>query len=151
MDKSWLNKISRFTAEIGSANGIFLAFPEYRPDLAKAAAHHFDLRFFDFREEVMSQLGDRAGQMHLQELSDTMEQLNREQGLLVFNVESLLASKETAARQRWMRQTAATDWNNPLFIPLMLFDAEASAQTSRILRFEPDELPEQGLISRLRH
>ncbi len=151
MDSSWLERVTDFIASAGHGGGLLLAFPEYRPDLATAAAQHLGLRFFDFRAEEMSKLGKQAGSMGLDAFDDKITLLTHDGGLLVFNVDAILASKESAERAAWLQRVVRTNWPNPLVVPLTLFASEASELTSRIICFAAEELPEQGIVNRLIH
>ena len=148
---SWLDRITDFLSTSGPRGGLLLVFPEYRPDLAKAVAHQLGLRFCDFRDEEMSKLGIEAGSMPLESLNDKISLLSREEGVLLFNAEALLATKSSEERSAWMRELVGHDWPNPVLVPITLFAAEAGGSTARVLCFDADELPEQGVISRLMH
>ena len=52
-----MQPILDLVSTLGGRGGTVLAFPEYRPDLAKAIAHSVGIRYYDFRAEVMAQKG----------------------------------------------------------------------------------------------
>jgi len=87
---AWLQPILDLVATQGGRGGTLLAFPEYRPDLAKAIAHAVGIRFYDFRAETMAQKGFQAGAMGLDELDAVLADLAAEGGALVLNVEALV-------------------------------------------------------------
>ncbi|MEA3274723.1 MAG: hypothetical protein U9Q81_05395 [Pseudomonadota bacterium] len=147
----WTDTVADFVAATGARGGLLLVFPEYRPDLAKAAAHRLGLRFFDYRAQEMSPLGTKAGSISLTSLDETLNDLARGGGALAFNVEALLATKEPEERRDWIERFVRTDWPSLIVLPITLFAEDTNALTSRILRFQEEDLPDQGLISRLMH
>ena len=146
---AWLKPIYDLVSTQGGLGGALLAFPEYRPDLAKAMAHEVGIRFYDFRAETMAQKGFQAGAMGLDELDAVLAQLAAEGGALVLNVEALLSTKSSEERGAWMQGFLRPDWPGLLLVPLALYAHEAPVGNGRVLRLEPDDLPAQGLVNRL--
>ena len=146
---TWLQPILDLVATQGERGGTLLAFPEYRPDLAKAIAHEIGIRFYDFRAETMAQKGPRAGAMGLDELNAVLAVLAAEGGALVLNAEALLSTKSSAERGAWMQGFLRHDWPGLLLVPLAVYGHEAPIGNKRVLRLEPENLPAQGLINRL--
>jgi len=69
----WMNAVAAMLAAGSGRGGCLVRFPEYRPDLAKALAHHLDLEFFDFRAEVMSRLGTSAHTLGLDAIGQSLK------------------------------------------------------------------------------
>lgn len=149
-DQRWLNQCIEFATTLGQG-GMLLGFPEYRPDLAKLVAHRLQLTFYDYRSEVMAAYGPDAASIELDSLDQTLGELAAGGGAVVFNVEALLATKSPEQREAWLTGLLRADWPHPMVIPLTLFTAEAGGLSQRILNFAPEDLPEQGLVSRLMH
>ena len=105
---AWLKPILDLVSTQGGRGGALLAFPEYRPDLAKAIAHEVGIRFYDFRAETMAQKGFQAGSMALDELDAVLAQLAAEGGALVLNVEALLSTKSSKSAGPGCRASFAT-------------------------------------------
>lgn len=146
----WIEQCVEFASTLGPG-GLLLVFPEYRPDLAKLVAHHLQFEFFDYRAEVMAAEGPNAAAIELDALDETLAELAASGGAVVFNVEALLATKSPEQRITWVEKLLRTEWQNPVVIPMTLFADETAGLTERILRFAPEDLPEQSLVSRLLH
>jgi hypothetical protein len=146
---AWLKPILDLVSTQGGRGSGLLAFPEYRPDLVKAIAHKVGIRFYDFRAETMAQKGFQAGAMGLDELDAVLAGVAAEGGAVVLNVEALLSTKSSEERRAWMQGFLLGDWPGLLLVPLALYSDEAPVVDERVLRLEPDDLPEQGLINRL--
>ena len=146
---AWLKPILDLVSTQGGRGGALLAFPEYRPDLAKAIAHGVGIRFYDFRAETMAEKGFQAGAMGLDEIDAVFAQLAAEGGALVLNVEALLSTKSSEERRAWMQGFLRGDWPELLLVPLALYGHEAQVVDGRVLRLAPEDLPAQGLINRL--
>jgi hypothetical protein len=145
---AWLQPILDLVSTLGGRGGTVLAFPEYRPDLAKAIAHAVGIRFYDFRAETMAQKGFQAGAMGLDEIDAVLADLAAEGGALVLNVEALLSTKSSEGRGAWMQGFLRHDWPGLLLVPLALYGHEAPVGNERVLYLEPEDLPAQGLINR---
>lgn len=148
---SWSDTIAGFAARLGGRGGLIISFPEYRPDLAKAVANRLSLDFFDYRADEMSQHGAEAGKIPLQSLDASLQSRASQRGILAFNVEALLATKDEETRKRWIEQFVHTDWPNLIVLPIAIFNDDALESSERLIILNADELPEQGVISRLLH
>jgi hypothetical protein len=145
---AWLKPILDLVSTQGGRGGALLAFPEYRPDLAKAIAHEVGIRFYDFRAETMAPKGFQAGAMGLDELDAVLADLPAQGGALVLNAEALSSTKSSEERRAWMRGFLRRDWPGLLLVPLALYGHEAPVADGRVLCLEPEDLPAQGLINR---
>jgi len=146
---NWLAQMSEFVASMGARGGALLVLPEYRPDLAKAVAHRLTLRFYDFRAEDMVPKGAQASAVGLDALNAVLTQLSVDGGAVVFNVEALLATKTSEQRRAWIEGFVRTDWSGLLLVPMTLFAQEAAVVTDRALHLQAEDLPTQGIISRM--
>lgn len=130
--------------------GLFVVlFPEYRPDLVKALAHHFDLEFFDFRAQVMAKLGADAGTLELDALERSTIGRTHQRGIALMNAEALMAVKPAEERRRWLRRAIGLALPNPAVIPLAIFADDAPIEDPRVVALAAEALPEQSLIGRL--
>lgn len=150
-DAAWMEPIIELVGITGLKGGIIVLFPEYRPDLAKSIAARLGLRFYDYRAEDLRRLGTGAYKVELRELDDVLERLSLEGGAVVFNVEALLATKDSEERGRWLSSFLNDEWPGLLLIPMTLFSRELQATTARVVHLEAEQLPEQSLISRFLH
>lgn len=146
---AWLKPVLDLVATLGGHGGALLAFPEYRPDLAKAIAHEVGIRFYDFRAETMAHKGFQAAAMGLDELDAVLADLAADGGAMVLYVEALLSTKSTEQRRVWMQGFLLGDWPGLLLVPLAVYSHEAPAVNERVLRLAPEDLPAQALINRL--
>lgn len=130
--------------------GLFVVlFPEYRPDLVKTLAHHFDLEFFDFRAQVMAKLGADAGTLKLDALERSMISRTHQRGIALMNAEALMAVKPEEDRRSWLRRALGLALPNPAVIPLAVFADDAPIDDPRVVGLAVEKLPEQSLIGRL--
>jgi hypothetical protein len=132
-----------------SGRCLLVLMPEYRPDLVHSLASSFNLDFYDYRMDKMAPLGQEAGALSLDELSETLHEKTRQKATLAFNVEALMATKSEQQRVHWLSSALETQWPNTLLIPLVIFQQDAPAGHSQILDLLTVTLPEQNLINRL--
>ncbi len=123
--------------------------PEYRPDLVKSIASHFDLGFYDYRQDKMAPLGQAAGTLTLEELTETLQKKTREKGIVAFNVEALMATKSEEQRTAWLSDVLKISWPHTLLIPLVIFHQDAPMGHGCISDLLSVTLPEQNLVNRL--
>jgi hypothetical protein len=147
--KDWMDQVTELIASMGGRGGALISFPDYRPDLAKVIAHGLRLGFYDFRAEDLAPRGANAGTVGLDELNSALLRLAAEGGAVVLNVESLLSTKTGEQRREWFEGFIREDWAKPLVLPLALFGHEAASVSDRVLRLQAEDLPTQGLVSRL--
>lgn len=145
----WLTPVEEALAEHGRRGLFVVLFPEYRPDLVKALAHHFDLDFFDFRAQVMATLGADAGTLDLEALERSMISRTHQRGVALMNAEALMAVKSAAERRTWLGRALGLTLSRPAVIPLTVFADDAPVDDTRVVGLVADLLPEQSLIGRL--
>lgn len=129
--------------------GFLLQLPEYRPDLAHRLAHSLDLTFFDYRVEVMSELGWNAHSLSLDDLDKTLIERATAGGLVAQNVEALLATKSVESRTEWLQRFVDRPWPHLVLVPLCVFAHEAPRAHSHCYECAADMLPAQSFIGRL--
>ena len=145
----WMSELAGMLAAGDGHGGYLVKFPIYRPDLAKALAHHLGLEFFDFRAEVMSRLGTSAHTLELDAIGRSLRSRAAHRGLLAFNLEALLGTKAESARQAWFGEFVRGSYRHPVVVPLAVFCSDVDASLPNIFTLDPESLPEQSLISRL--
>ncbi|HRK18863.1 MAG TPA: hypothetical protein PK970_07895 [Hyphomicrobiaceae bacterium] len=147
----WLRPIATMIEAAGGSGGFLVAFPQYRPTLVRAMAEAFDLAFVDFRAERLSALGSRAPQLELGALSEAIMEANAcyGRGVVLHNVEALLASKPEAERRAWLASVVAAGWGFPVVVPVALYQPEMPAAVDRVCRLDPEHIPEESLLMRL--
>ena len=100
---AWLKPILDLVSTQGRCGGALLAFPEYRPDLAKAIAHEVGIRFYDFRAETIAPKGFQAGAMGLNEadavLADLAARVARGLGAATLRFEAVARNAASSARR----------------------------------------------------
>ncbi len=145
----WMNEFADLLAAGDGHGGYLLKLPEYRPDLAKALAHHLTFDFFDFREEVMSRLGFSAHTLELEAMGRSLESRAIHRGVVAFNLEALLATKDQLARHAWFSGFVRGNYANPVITPLALFCSDLDPALPNTITVGLEDLPEQSIISRL--
>ena len=145
----WMIRFSGLLAAGDGYGGYLVNLPEYRPDLAKALAHHLDFDFFDFRADVMSRLGFSAHTLELEAMGRSLESRAVHRGVLAFNLEALLGTKERSARQAWLSGFVRGRYAHPVVAPLALFCSDVDPSLPNTITIDPEELPKQSIINRL--
>lgn len=144
---NWLNTVKEVYDQNKGKGGFQILFPEYRPDLSRALANYLDLIFFDYRENVMQQLGWDAGDISLDDLTKTLRLKSIKKGLVVHNVEALLSTKTASEREQWLADFFSVKWKNPIVLPLSIYQGETVQGHSHICAIE--EFPKESFLMRL--
>lgn len=145
----WLNTFKSSYDESIGEGGFLVLFPEYRPDMTRALAHSLGLKFYDYRLEKMRVQGWEAGDITLESLMITLIEESTHIGLVVHNVEALLATKSEGERVQWLRDFLAFDWPNPVVVPLSIFQADADKSNLRVCDLELIEFEKESFLMRL--
>lgn len=146
--QSWVDPFKKMINTSG--NGAYVVnFPEYRPDLFRFMARSLGLMFFDFRTEVMSPFGWDAHRLTINELDERLLQEVNKRELMICNVESLLATKETDIRVNWLTSYLSRQWPKTIVLPLCLYGHEVPESSPNVYSFENADLPEQSFVNRL--
>jgi len=143
-----MNLVSRCIKQ-HKRGGYILLMPQYRPDIGRSIAQHFELRFYDYRQEVMLPLGWDAANISLDELDDRLFQEAMEKPLLAFNVEALMTTKPEEQRRQWLYEFIHKPWSNKILLPLAIHQSDAPDSSTNVCDLQNTPLPEQNLINRL--
>lgn len=147
--QEWLAAVQA-TFEQHQEQGAFqVLFPEYRPDLSHALAHHLELGFYDYRKEKMLSEGWEAGNISLEEMTRTLREESEKNGLVAHNIEALLATKTEQQRRQWLADCLESEWPNPVVMPLSIYQSETLRGNPRICHLELDEFPKESFLMRL--
>ncbi len=153
--QEWLDVIKAVYDEHRGQGAIQVLFPEYRPDLARAVAHSLGLGFYDYRKEKMLSEGWNAGNITLDEMTETLLAVSAdtgENGLVIYNIEALLATKPEEQRQRWLADCldqSRINWPKPVVLPLSIYHSDTIDRNPRVCNLEFDEFPKESFLMRL--
>lgn len=157
----WLSPVEAALERHGGTGAYLVLFETYRPDLVRAMAHAMSMRFIDFREQHMLPLGRDAARMPLARIGEAVvacdadgaapdcRQTERQSGIVLHNVEALLASRDSSARANWMAGFIALPTRVPVIVPLAVFTNEAPEASTRVARIEASCVPQEKLLLRL--
>lgn len=146
---AWITPIADLVERHSARGGFLVIMPEYRPDLSKALAYNLDLGFFDVRAQLLTPLGWNAHAYTLPALDAEIGSRTKDQGLLLHNMEALLATKAEHERRAWLWNTIENDWPSPVMIVLAVFGHEAPADHPRVHAVARAAMPEQTTVGRL--
>ncbi len=146
---TWQQQIDQMISACDAPRGLVALMPEYRPDIARAIAHHIGCQFKDFRQEVMREKQRLAHTTSLEELSDFIVAHADQQPLLVFNAEALLATKAVGERRAWLREFLQTPRNHWVVLPIAIFIQDVPIQPRGVVDLQACEFHDQSLINRL--
>lgn len=147
--RQWLDVIKQDFDQHKGKGGFQVLFPNYRPDLSRVLANFLDLKFYDYRKNIMQAEGWNAGKISLQEMTDTLLTETSKSGLVVHNTEALLATKSDNERRQWLSEFFSIDWPNAIIIPLAIYQADTLEGHDRICDLEFVRLPKQSLLMQL--
>ena len=153
--QEWLSTIKTVFEKHQGQGAVQVLFPEYRPDLAHAVANYLGLGFYDYRKEKMLSEGWNAGNITLEEMTQTL--MNEmaglsENGLLAYNIEALLATKPEEQRQQWLAgclDQNKIDWPKAIVLPLSIYQSDTVAGHPRVCNLQFDEFPKESFLIRL--
>jgi len=145
----WLETFKASYDQHQGKGGFQVLFPEYRPDMTRALAHDLGLEFYDYRLKKMISLGWEAGNISLESLTQTLQEESTHVGLVVHNVEALLAVKSEDERKQWLNEFLTFDWSNPIVLPLAIYQAETDPDNPRVCDLKITEFPKESFLMRL--
>jgi hypothetical protein len=148
-DSVWLDLVKEVLEEHQSKGGFQVLFPSYRPDMARLLANHLDLRFYDFRQEKMQSLGWEAGNIELQEATAFLYEESSKSGVLIHNMEPLLATKTEAERQQWLADFLDIGWANPVVLPITVYQGDTLEEYERVCDIELMPFAKESFLMRL--
>lgn len=138
---AWLAQVDAHFRSAKQGNAHIALLPRYQPELLQRLAEHLGIAFFDYRQEVMSGLRERADTLTLKQMEQTLREQSRQQGLICHNAEALLCVKPEEERRAWLKQFTATDWPHLVIVPLTVFQADAPDDPAHICDLELVRLP----------
>lgn len=147
--QSWLVRVTNFFSAAQTSAGLLLLLPEYRPDIISRLSAVLQVPIFDFRASVMAARSWDAHTITLDELQSSLLGQAEASPLIAFNIDALLATKSQAQRLAWVDTFLATSFRNRVIVALTIYADEVSADSTRILRIQSGELPEQGILHRM--
>jgi len=143
----WLSGLQRHLATTAPAATAFV-LPAYRPDLVLAAAEMLGFVHVDFRKDYMR---DGGGDPALQPL-DLIERAIGDHagaaGLVLQNVEALLATRSATVRQVWLARFLGSPRPFPVLLPVVLFAADLP-RTASVVTIDAEAIPPDSLLMRL--
>jgi len=145
----WIDTFKETYIKAQEKGGYQVLFPEYRPDMTRALAFELGLEFYDYRLEKMLSKGWEAGKITLESLTETLIEESENIGLVVHNVESLLATKPEEERKQWLSDFLNHDWQNPIIIPLAIYQNETNLENPRVCDLNIEEFPKESFLMRL--
>lgn len=123
--EEWAEPLAAHLHCLGPHGGGIVLLARYQPETVQAMAKHLGLRFFDFQQEIMRDLGTEAEAIDFTVLDGYLTAAARQGGILCHNIEALLCVKTEDERRVWLRHFAASPWPHPVLLPLALYQADA--------------------------
>lgn len=145
----WLELFKENYAKFQGEGGFLVLFPEYRPDMTRALAHSLELEFYDYRLEKMISKGWDAGNIPLESLMRTLIEESARIGIVVHNVEALLATKPEEERRQWLQDFLTFEWSNPVVLPLSIYQIDTDKNNPRVCDLELTEFAKESFLMRL--
>lgn len=133
---TWLAAIENHARGAGKSGGNVVLFGRYDPEVIGNMASHLGLTLFDFQREVMADYGPAAETIGLDRLDEALREKSAGGGILSHNVEALLCVKPEAERQAWVRAFLETDWPNPVYLPITVFQSDVPRAHPRVCSLE---------------
>jgi len=146
-NQEWLTAIQQYFDEHGKDGGSIVLFPGYRPDLSTELANQLSLEFFDYREEVMQEFRQAADSIELDDLNKSLHTRAEQSGIVAHNIEALLCVKSESERRSWIQSFLDTDWPNPVFVPIAIYQADVPEDHQRVCDLELLKMPNQTATS----
>ncbi len=144
----WLDPLLERLADGPATRLLLLAMPAYRPELIRAAAEVTGFVHLDFRRDVMVRAGEDPARLPLALIEATIEAHAGAPGLILQNVEALLATRPPAERRAWLGRQAGSTQPLPVVLPIALFVAELPDGPA-VVSIDADDLPADTLLMRL--
>lgn len=139
--ESWLDTL-RDMLEAHQHSGAFvIGLPHYRSDLAQMIADSLGVQLFDYRAEVMAGFGWGVRVPLLDDLDSALNERAEKDAVVAAGVDSLIATKSDDNRLAWLDKFLATPYENPVIVPLCVFDEALLADKDRTCFVGEDRLP----------
>ncbi len=146
-NQEWRTLIQEYFDERGKKGGSIVLFPGYRPDLSAELATQLGLEFFDYREEVMQDYRQDADRIDLDQLNKSLHVRAEKTGIVAHNIEALLCVKSESDRCSWVQSFINTDWPNPIFVPISIYQADVPEDHQRVCDLELLKMPSQATVN----
>lgn len=158
---AWIAPVAAELERQGNKGAFLVLFEIYRPDLVRAMAHALSMHFIDFRGQFMQPLGRDAARVPLSKIEDVIAQsyhedaeadrseIKQQSGIILHNVEALLATREAAERATWMVDFLDLPTRLPVIVTLAVFANEAPLVSPRVVRVDASCVPQEKLLFRL--
>ena len=138
----WLDRVTKHFEAQGLQGGHIVLFPRFQPEHVATMTERLDLALFDFQRAFMSDLGEDADRIGLEQLSSVLQTLSEKGGVVVHQVEALLCVKSEEERRRWLAGFLAGDWPNPVVLPITLYQAEVPETHPHVCDLELEKMPQ---------
>jgi len=145
----WLNSVKKKYDEHLGQGGFQVLFPSYRPDMSKALANHLGLKFYDYRQAQMESLAWEAAKMTLDYATSALLEESAKSGLVVHNIESLLATKPEEERKKWLEDFLGINWPHPVVLPISVYQGDTLEEHQRVCDIELIPFAKESFIMRL--
>ena len=145
----WLDIVKQCFDQQARKGGFQVLFPSYRPDMSKALAFHLGLEFYDYREQKMVSLGWEADKMTLEYATEALLEKSKKSGLVIHNIESLLATKPETERKQWLSDFLDRNWPNPIILPISIYQGDTLEEHKRVCDIELTPFAKESFIMRL--
>lgn len=143
--QEWLTAIEHYYHQEGNTNGSIILLPGYQPELCLMLCNHLNMEFYDYRKEEMQAFGHQADSIGLEHLDQSLRKQCESKAIFSHNVEALLCVKSQQERQDWLQSFLDTEWPNPVFLPIAVFQEDVPADHPRVCDFELMRLPREAL------
>lgn len=139
--QEWLQRVQQYYLNLGKTGGSIVLFPGYRPDLCIKLADQLGLEFFDYQKDEMQKLGLKAESIGLDELNNSLRAKAEKTGIFSHNIEALLCVKSESERRAWLDSFLETEWPNPIFLPISIYQADVPEEHQRVCDLELLRMP----------
>lgn len=143
--QKWLSLITQYHQSAGNKNGNIILLPGYQPELCMMLCNHLDMISFDYRTEEMQAFGHEVDSISLIHLDNCLQTHSQSKGVFVHNVEALLCIKTKNERRQWLQSFLNTDWHNPVYITIAVFQDDVPEEHPHVCDFELMRIPREAL------
>ena len=139
--QEWAEPLAAHLRGLGPHGGGIVLLARYQPEAVQSMAAQLGLRFFDFQQEVMRDLGTQAEAIDFAALDAYLTAAARQGGIMCHNIEALLCVRTDDERRTWLRHFTATPWPHPVLLPLTLYQADAPESEVHVCDLELVTIP----------
>ncbi len=142
----WMTPIAHTLETHGFRGNFLIALQTYRPRAVRMIADEFNMAFCDFRATYMAPKGMKAGSVSLHQLDQFLDDERSERGLVLHNVEALLATKSKHKQSKWLSDFVQKSSRHPILVPLSLYFTRAPIGCDRVVWIDPTNVPQETLL-----